>query len=139
MNEKDEAAGALVREKILDEKLERFAKTAMTLRQHAWELLKQTRNPEYVSLRYEIPVEKLRAALESMPNEEPLHKRLARRGAHSRRDAIREDGNRPGGGAPENGGAPERPGSSGGGFEAAVELARTVAPSRCREPGEDDE
>jgi hypothetical protein len=90
MNEKDEAAGALVRQKILDEKLERAAKTALTRKQQAWSLLKQTRNPLYVSLRYGFPVEDLERALEKIPNEEPLHKRLARRGAHSRGDESHE-------------------------------------------------
>ena len=45
-------------------------------RRLAWELLKQTRNPEYVALRYEIPVANLRAALEQIPDEEPLWQRL---------------------------------------------------------------
>ena len=45
-------------------------------RRLAWDLLKETRNPEYVALRYEIPVANLRAALEKIPDEEPLWKRL---------------------------------------------------------------
>jgi hypothetical protein len=115
VNEKDEAAGALVRQKILDEKLERAAKTALTRKQQAWSLLKQTRNPLYVSLRYGFPVEDLERALEKIPNEEPLHKRLARRGAHSRGDESHET------------------------MRTGAELARQAAPPRSREPGEDDD
>lgn len=45
-------------------------------RRLAWDLLKQTRNPEYVAMRYELPVANLRAALEKIPDDEPLWKRL---------------------------------------------------------------
>ena len=45
-------------------------------RKLAWELLKNTRNPEYVALRYEFPVQAMRDALAKMPDEEPLWKRL---------------------------------------------------------------
>ena len=45
-------------------------------RRLAWELLKQTRNPEYVALRYDFPVANMRAALEQLPDEEPLWKTL---------------------------------------------------------------
>jgi hypothetical protein len=47
-------------------------------RRLAWELLKQTRNPEYVALRYDFPVANMRAALEQIPDQEPLWKTLQR-------------------------------------------------------------
>lgn len=57
----------------------RYAKEhPLTVRELAWQLLKNTRNPDYVAARYDIPVESLRAALEKIPDEEPLHRRLAR-------------------------------------------------------------
>ena len=45
-------------------------------RKWAWELLKNTRNPEYVALRYDFPVSAMREALAKLPDEEPLWKRL---------------------------------------------------------------
>ena len=45
-------------------------------RKWAWELLKNTRNPEYVALRYDFPVSVMREALAKMPDEEPLWKQL---------------------------------------------------------------
>lgn len=38
--------------------------------------MKATRNPEYVAMRYDFPVANMRAALEKIPNEEPLWQRL---------------------------------------------------------------
>ncbi len=57
--------------------LDQFAKTALSKKELAWESLKETRNPEYVSLRFGYPVEDLRKALEKIPDAEPLNKRLA--------------------------------------------------------------
>lgn len=51
--------------------LAELSKTAPTRRELAWELLKQTRNPEYVSMRYEFPLEQMRAALEKIPDAKP--------------------------------------------------------------------
>ena len=56
--------------------LRAFAKDAPTTRELAWELLKQTRNPAYVSLRYEFPVDVLEKALERIPDEKPTWKRI---------------------------------------------------------------
>lgn len=50
----------------------------------AWAALKQTRNPEFVSIRYGFPVEDLRKALEKLPNEEPMFRRLAKPSAAPR-------------------------------------------------------
>lgn len=49
--------------------LEKFKKNSMTRKRLAWELLKQTRNPVYVSLRYDFPVEDLEKALEKIPDD----------------------------------------------------------------------
>ena len=80
-------------------------------RRLAWELLKETRNPEYVALRYEFPVANMRAALEKIPDEEPLWKRL-------QGEKNRWKGTRPGASEPGNLGDLEAPG---------------------REPGSDDD
>ena len=40
-------------------------------RRAAWELLKDTRNPEYVALRYDYPVETMRKALAKIPPDTP--------------------------------------------------------------------
>lgn len=45
-------------------------------RRLAWEALRNTRNPEYVSLRYGFSVQAMREALAKLPNEEPLWKQL---------------------------------------------------------------
>lgn len=60
-----------------DEDLERARKNATSKRRLAWELLKQTRNPTYVSLRYGFPLEALEKALEGMPPIEPIRERSA--------------------------------------------------------------
>ena len=49
---------------------------SLTHRELAWALLKETRNPEYVALRYGYPIEKMREALGRIPYEKPLHQRL---------------------------------------------------------------
>lgn len=54
----------------------------------AWEALKQTRNPEFVSIRYGFPVEDLRKALEKLPNEIPMFKRLAKPSASPRSELF---------------------------------------------------
>ena len=59
--------------------LEEFAKTALTRRQLAWKLLKETRNPVYVGMRYGYDPAILEKALETIPAEEPLHRKLAQR------------------------------------------------------------
>jgi len=46
-----------------------------TRRELAWQLLKETRNPEYVALRYGYPVETMRAALEKIPNEKSVYQK----------------------------------------------------------------
>lgn len=51
-----------------DADLERHKQNARSKRLLAWELLKQTRNPEYVALRYGYPVETMRKALEKIPS-----------------------------------------------------------------------
>lgn len=45
-------------------------------RRLAWESLKNTRNPEYVALRYGFTVTAMREALAKLPDEEPLWVRL---------------------------------------------------------------
>lgn len=57
--------------------LERHKKTALTRRRLAWELLKQTRNPTYVALRYGFPKETLEAALEKIPIQQTAPSRSA--------------------------------------------------------------
>ena len=47
--------------------LDKHAKNATTKKRLAWQLLKQTRNPTYVSLRYGFSVEALEKALEGIP------------------------------------------------------------------------
>ena len=37
-------------------------------RREAWEMLRTTRNADYVALRFDYPVEKMRAALEKIPH-----------------------------------------------------------------------
>lgn len=56
-------------ERPTDADLERYKKNAMTRRRLAWELLKQTRNPTYVALRYGYPVETMQKALEKIPDD----------------------------------------------------------------------
>lgn len=46
--------------------LAELAKTAPTKRELAWQLLKSTRNPEYVALRYGYTIAQMRAALETL-------------------------------------------------------------------------
>jgi len=68
----------------------------------AWELLKQTRNPEYVALRYEYPIDTMREALKRIPEHEPIYNKLQRINNPAARnycanpgrkiDAIIEDG-----------------------------------------------
>jgi len=60
-----------------DADLERYRKTARSKKRNAFELLKQTRNPEYVALRYGYPVEDLRKALEKIPGESKTFNRSA--------------------------------------------------------------
>lgn len=63
--------------------LEELAKTALSRRQLAWNLLKQTRNATYVAMRYGYDVETMEKALEKIPEEEPLYRKLAERARHS--------------------------------------------------------
>ena len=58
-------------------------------RELAWEALKQTRNPEFVSVRYGFPVEDLRKALEKLPDEQPMFRRLADHSAKNGRENFR--------------------------------------------------
>ena len=48
--------------------LEHFKQSALTKRELAWNALKQTRNPDYVAVRYGFPVETMRQALEKIPD-----------------------------------------------------------------------
>lgn len=59
--------------------LEKLAKTALSRRQLAWKLLKQTRNATYVAMRYGYDIDTMEKALEKIPEEEPLHRKLAKR------------------------------------------------------------
>lgn len=63
--------------------LEKLAKTALSRRQLAWNLLKQTRNPTYVAMRYGYDIDTMEKALETIPEEKPLHQQLAERARHS--------------------------------------------------------
>lgn len=45
-------------------------------RRLAWESLKNTRNPEYVALRYGFTVQAMREALAKLPDEKPLWQQL---------------------------------------------------------------
>lgn len=94
--------------------LERFKETALTPRELAWELLKVTRNPEYVALRYGYPISTMREALAKIPKEEPAFKKLSRPGYGKATEQHRN-----------------------GYGKSAAELAREAMPSR--EPGEDDD
>lgn len=49
--------------------LPELAKTAPTKRELAWKLLKQTRNPEYVAMRYGYTIKQMRDALETITDE----------------------------------------------------------------------
>lgn len=49
--------------------LDAFRKSALTTRELAWALLKQTRNPEYVSARYGFTVAQMRSALEKIDHD----------------------------------------------------------------------
>jgi len=46
--------------------LDKFARTAKSKRELAWDLLKQTRNPTYVAMRYGYTVQQMERALEKM-------------------------------------------------------------------------
>lgn len=60
-------------------------------RRLAWELLKSTRNPDYVALRYGYPVETMRAALEKIPKEQkPTRRSPAAARVHSTIKRARE-------------------------------------------------
>ena len=52
--------------------LAKHRKTALSRRECAWQLLKQTRNPEYVAARYGYSVAKMRRALENIPDEKTI-------------------------------------------------------------------
>jgi hypothetical protein len=47
--------------------LEKFRKTAKSKRELAWELLKQTRNPTYVAMRYGYSIAAMEEALKKVP------------------------------------------------------------------------
>lgn len=47
--------------------LEKFARTAKSRRQLAWDLLKESRNPAYVALRYGYSIQEMEQALEKIP------------------------------------------------------------------------
>lgn len=47
--------------------LEKFSRTAMTRRELAWALLKETRNPVYVAMRYGYSVDSMKKALKEIP------------------------------------------------------------------------
>lgn len=65
---------------------------SLTHRELAWELLKQTRNPEYVSARYGFPVNVLKKALEKMPDDKSTYTRLKElHNKHSGRDGDQPD------------------------------------------------
>lgn len=81
-----------------------------TRRQLAWELLKQTRNPQYVAARYDFPLETMERALEKIPEPKPIEKRRMYK-------------------------PPAR--SDDSSLKRASELIPEMA--RSREPGEDDE
>lgn len=55
--------------------LSKLAKSAPTRRELAWTLLKQTRNPVYVAMRYGYPIDTMREALEKIPDEKIPKKR----------------------------------------------------------------
>ena len=59
--------------------LEELAKTALTRRQLAWKLLKQTRNPTYVAMRYGYEIDTMEKALAKIPEEESVYQKLKRR------------------------------------------------------------
>lgn len=54
-------------ERPTDADLEKAKKTALSKKRQAWELLKQTRNPKYVALRYGYDIETMEKALEKIP------------------------------------------------------------------------
>lgn len=93
--------------------LDKLRKNAPTKRALAWELLKQTRNPQYVAMRYDYPLETMERALESIPEEKTVYQQT-----HGRRNSP-----------------PARTDDSSlkRASESIPEMART------REPGEDDE
>lgn len=55
----------------------------------AWQALKETRNPEYVAMRYNFPVSKMRDALAKIPDEKPLYRVLEDRKPSAKRGVPR--------------------------------------------------
>lgn len=61
-------------------------------RRAAWELLQDTRNPEYVALRYGYPIETMREALKKIPEPEqrPFKRSPAAEACHNQLQRIGE-------------------------------------------------
>jgi hypothetical protein len=94
-------------------------------RRHAWNLLKQTRNPTYVSLQFpEFPLEKLEAALEKIPDDSGRPFVRSDPAEHIRSGLVRA-----GDLLPESLGGPAQEGTNSPGS----------ARRHDREPGSDDE
>ena len=89
--------------------LERFKEGALTRRELAWQALKETRNPQYVALRYDYPLETMQAALAKLPDEPTLREKLAAKDSQRKHQHARK---------------------------VADYLPE---PTRAREPGEDDD
>lgn len=58
----------------------------------AWEALKNTRNPEFVAIKYGFPVDDLRKALEKLPHEKPMFRRLVEDSVTPRRPSFKRPG-----------------------------------------------
>ena len=52
--------------------LEKFAKTAKSRRELAWDLLKETRNPTYVAMRYGYSIAQMEEALAKIPEKKEV-------------------------------------------------------------------
>lgn len=93
--------------------LDKLAKTALSKRELAWALLKDTRNPLYVSMRYDYPLDAMEKALETIPVEKSFQQKLDDRHNSNSRDNADSS------------------------VKSAGELVSEMA--RPREPGEDDD
>lgn len=72
------------RKRLADERLQEARGRAKTRRELAWELLKASRNPAYVALRYGYPLCVMEEALKKIPPPEPAHVPGRANGARAR-------------------------------------------------------